>query len=111
MSFDTRITQEGDVRITSESDIRILESGSSSISLVGVGNITPSISIIKAAKSNLNGEGSLTVSGQTLPFQSTLYIKVAGVWKTTAPFVKFNNIWVTPIYIAKKISGNWRRIY
>jgi len=106
-----RITQTNDSRVTEDNNTRILEADSSSSNLNSTSSLTASIILNNAAKLNLNGLGSLQVSGVVLPFQSTLYIKSNGVWKTAIPYVRLNNIWVIPTYIAKKISGNWKRAY
>lgn len=110
-SFNFRITEDGDTRITEESDTRILEGDSSTATLEGIGSITADLRITKAARANLEGKGNLEASAEVLPFESTLYIKVNGVWKTATPYVKIDNIWRIPSYVGKKINGAWRRIY
>jgi hypothetical protein len=81
-----RITEAGDTRITEAGDIRI------------TGDATPN-----------TASSSLVASTNVIPFNSTSYIKVGGVWKVANIYVKHAGTWKVPEFIYKKQGSIWRR--
>jgi hypothetical protein len=83
-----RITEAGDTRITEAGDIRI------------TGDATPN-----------TAEGSLVANATKIPYNSTTYIKVSGIWKIATLYVKHSGTWKIPEAIYKKQSGIWKRAH
>lgn len=81
-----RITEAGDTRITEAGDIRI------------TGDATPN-----------TASSSLVANATVQLFNSTSYIKVAGVWKVATIYVKHAGTWKVPEMIYKKQGSIWRR--
>lgn len=84
----TRITENEDTRITEAGDTRIT-------------NAVPTNEIV----------GSMVANDTYIPFSSTAYYKIGGVWKQAEVDTKYNGNWDALQAVYKKISGNWKRIY
>ena len=88
LEFD-RSTEEEDTRITEDGDVRITN-------FVTVNNI----------------EGSMVANPTFIPFASTAYIKVNGVWQEVVDVdVKQQGDWGYLDKIYRNMSGKWKRIY
>lgn len=84
----TRITEAGDTRITEAGDTRVTADQLSNMV-----------------------EGSLVANATKIPYNSTTYIKVSGVWKVATLYVKHQGTWKNPDAIYKKQSGIWKRAH
>jgi hypothetical protein len=40
-----------------------------------------------------------------------MYVKDAGVWKDSVPYIKYEDAWIEPQEIYKNVSGTWQRVY
>lgn len=88
LEFD-RDTEENDTRITEDGDVRTTNP-------ITVNNI----------------EGSMIANPTFIPFTSTAFIKVNGVWKEVIDVdVKQQGNWGYLDKIYRNISGKWKRIY
>lgn len=105
-----RITEGSDSRTTELGDFRIIEDGNSSANLLGSCDITATSNLISKVTTNLLGEVSSESTATLIPFVSTCYAKVNGVWKVASPYVKSNNLWQVPVFGAIKINGIWKRV-
>lgn len=83
-------------RITEGSDTRITEAGDTRITGEQLSNTI---------------EGSLVANATKIPYNSTTYIKVSGVWKVATLYVKHAGTWKNPDAIYKKQSGIWKRAH
>jgi len=82
-----RETESGDTRITEGGDTRIAD---------GV--------------DENSGISFLIADATYFPFDSTVYVNVSSVWKTTEIYANFNGQWVEPQKTYQRISGQWKRI-
>jgi hypothetical protein len=89
-------TVETLTRITEGSDTRITEAGDTRITGDQLSNMI---------------EGSLVANATKIPYNSTTYIKVSGVWKVAILYVKHAGTWKHPEAIYKKQSGIWKRAH
>jgi hypothetical protein len=107
---DFRITEGSDSRLTESGDSRVIEYGYSSASLVGTGSISIQVKLINAANTNLLGHATISATATRLPFISSLFTKDQTTWKSSIAYVKYNGLWVSPIFAAIKVNGFWKRV-
>jgi hypothetical protein len=108
---DYRITENLNQRVTENLDIRILESDSSSANLVTNSSLVAPGKLRNKVGINLVSTSTLQATGEIIPFSGDTHNKVAGVWKDSIPFAKHSGNWTTPILIAIKTNGSWKRVY
>lgn len=107
---DFRITEGLDSRITELGDSRVIEYGYSSATLDITSSLAITVKLLKAARTNLNTNSTLSSTYTFTPFTSSLYAKDGITWKTAVSYVKYNGIWVSPIFAAIKVNGIWKRV-
>ena len=61
-------------------------------------------------ESSLTGSGTL-VANAVESDDFNMYVKDAGVWKDSIPYVKYEGTWIEPQSIYKNVSGTWQRVY
>lgn len=107
---DYRITEGLDYRLTESGDSRVIEYGYSNSSMTISSSFSITTKLIKAARTLLNIDTTLDITITKIPFTSTLYAKDNVTWKTAVPYVKYNGLWVNPIFAAIKVNGVWKRV-
>jgi hypothetical protein len=107
---DFRITEANDFRTTQNGLFRVIELNYSTSTLTGTSSLEAASSYIYKGNLELQNTSLLTGEPDIVPFESDLYAKYNLNWEPAISYVKYNNIWVTPIYIGIKVNGAWKRV-
>jgi len=90
------ILDDAVIRLTEAGDTRVTEDGADTRTITYKYNVA---------------EGSVQFDGVRIQHPRLAWVNVAGTWKASTIYVKYNGSWKQPLAVYKNISGSWKRVY